>query len=287
MTNKDTFCFKTSAGELVYSNAPEYSDEAVKKGPRGKSRSSAKDCKAVVFNIFYDMKQYCVNDPYWYNRLTSWSEGKVCNKYRYFPENKILRFSKTGNTKLKKHELKLDPDDLQGSLQMIKDFMSIHSAEASEMDILQCRVREQKAHFVVQNKATNNRNLFNKAEDSRKIIFDYVLEKYPNIDGEERDSMIDSIVLLILSNNMSSITVTDNKLTDVTGIGIDKKTGLYYPILEKVKQIKNTGMDKDDLDDDECETVKSQMGGAEDTGDIARFRIFMSKYQKTFMGATN
>lgn len=282
MTNKDTFCFKTSSGELVYSNVPEYSDEAVKKGPRGKSRSSAKDCKAVVFSIFRDMKQYCVNDPYWYNRLTSWSEGKVCNKYRYFPENKILRFSKTGNTKLKKHELKLDPDDLPGSLQMIKDFMSTHSAEASEMDILQCRVKEQKAYCVAPAKA-NNRNLFNKAEDSRKIIFDYVLDKYPDLDGEERDSMIDSIVLLILSKNMSSINVTDNKLTDVTGINIDKKTGLYCPILEKVKPLKNIGADKEDLDDDECETIKSQAGVGEDTNDIARFRLFMSKYQKTFI----
>ena len=281
MTNKDTFCFKTSSGELVYSNVPEYSDEIVKKGPRGKSRSSAKDCKAVLFNIFHEMRQYCVNDPYWYNRLTSWSEGKVCNKYRYFPENKILRFSKTGNTKMKKHELKLDPDDLQGSLQMIKEFMSTHSAEASEMDILQCRVREQKAYCDTPSRV-NNRNLFNKAEDSRKIIFDYVLDKYPDLNGEERDSMIDSIVLLILSKNMSSISVSDNKLADVTGIGIDKKTGLYYPVLEKIKPLKNAILDKEDFDDDECETVKSQVGG-EDTSDIARFRIFMSKYQKTFI----
>lgn len=287
---EDFFEFRTVSGEVVFSNKTEHQNDQ-KKQTKGKSRSSAKDIKTITYPIFRDMKEFCKNDNFWQKKLTTWSEGKVSGKYKFFPENNVFRFSKNNTSKPKKHEIILDPNDLKGSLEKIKKFVSEHTAEASEFDILQCRILENQNHNEVSKVV--NRNVFNKAEDLKKIILNYIHINYAssplghdNITANQHNSLMDSITLAILSKNISPTFITDKKNKKIPGIDLDKN-GLFCCNVDKMKQFKIKNkiiLERNDScigDDDEDDGINSR-NGEEYCLNMKSFVAFIEKYQKTF-----
>jgi len=238
-----SIAFLDESGEIIYKHGQ---FDSPKNKPCGKSRSrfAAKVDKAIINPIFIEMKKY-TKDPFWIEKLTKWSIGKVCTKYRFC--NGILTYSKQCAKQIPNcHKLDLNeilestnPIIIQPAFTKLKVFVSKCSGDISSEDRSANKNKEVIFYKGVE-MLKRSQSTVRKSMGKPDIAIDMV-ERYITEDGSDDAFLRDSLKLLISTKNISMINHDEDTQKIISIDGIKKLNNGYYKInIPKVKPLKQS-----------------------------------------------
>jgi hypothetical protein len=208
-----------------------------------RSRFAAKSEKPIINNIFNEMKKY-TNDAYWSEKLTKWSTGKLCPKYRFI--NGMVTYSKNGGRSIStSHKLDLsscehstDEVAVTLSFKELKQFISKCSGDMSGGDRMINREREAIHHQGIEHIRSSNMNtkkMMSKPDAMIELIEDFV--RLNGGDPHLRDAM----KLIIATKNTEMIKCNEDTQKIIAVTGVKKLSSGYYKLdIPKVKSLKSS-----------------------------------------------